>query len=602
TKEQTARRSWVRYEKKLGDGYFSYYGNRMNDDMYDAGYADFIYYDGVEFWVNAKYWTEESGIGHSDHCFSLQFYYSVKPMWRAYIDNHPEYVADVKKGRNDPARYTENFLEWMKAHNITPGTEQMYEELSKFINQGRDLGAISEDGESGGNIMNMFFTSSIMRYLFWGMTLISLALCMACSIVAVINSMGDSQVKRPVGQVIGTIGKTMFTFLIVPVLIMVAINLSGIILRQVNQVFDMGTTGSSQQPTSMATAIIAASLTEDSVRNVPAGEIRALELEKQKRNLLSGRITWKEPIQFIGIFDPFQMYLIPSIITAWFCLMIMIMVLMMFSRRVYELLLLYIASPFTICSMPLDGGAKFKAWREAFISKVLSGFSSVFTIKVVILMMPLIWTSGITLIDYNETYDTVLKLMIMAGGMYAAYKSHTLINNLLMLGGGGDTDKETSTFAAQNTFVKAGSAAMRTAKKIDKGVTDFAFKAAEKTVTYKSDQRKDAKDKAKKKDEESKKEKMFSDLLPVKGGTTANNKSEKELRKQSKTLDSMKKKYKKLKKLEKLKNQENMPLTDKEKKRLAKKSGKNHKYRVKKLYKDNMDNKSSQGNKDLYLK
>ncbi|MCL2096410.1 MAG: hypothetical protein FWH10_05835 [Oscillospiraceae bacterium] len=570
TKEQVARRAQVRYGKMAHDGFHSYQGNLLNDTMVELGYPDFRYYDGVEYWVNFKYWLENSLTFHC-HMFSLQFYFSVKPMWRGYIDNNPKYVADDKKKTDDPARYTEEFLAWMKTHNITPGTEKMYEELSKFINQGRNLGAISADGAWGGNIINLFFNSSVMNYLFWGMTLIALALCAGCSIAAVVRSTGDYELKRPVGQVVGSIAKTMLTFLLVPLFMIIVINMSGIVLRQVSQAFDLGITGSNQQPASMATTIIASSLTEESMRDVPEGAIKSAELEKRKQRLLSGGLYWKEAGQFISIFDPFKMYLVPAVITAWFSIAMMIMIFMIFSRRVYELLLLYIASPFTVCSMPLDGGAKFKAWREMFISKVLSGFSSIFTLKLALLMMPVLWTGGITIIDYNSTYDTVIKLMIMAGGMYAAYKSHTLINNLLNLGGS-NTDKETATFAAQNTFIKAGSAAWNRVRKIDKGVWDFGFNVAGKTITHKSDQKKAAVDGAKKRSEAAKKEKGFTDLLPVKDAAKPDRKSEKELRKNIKTLNADKKRYAKAKKSP------------------AKKSGENQKYKAKKKDRNNNGN------------
>jgi hypothetical protein len=131
----------------------------------------------------------------------------------------------------------------------------------------------------------------------------------------------------------------------------------------------------------------------------------------------------------------------------------MVMILLIFARRIFEVLMLYIAAPFFVAAIPLDDGAKFKLWREAFIAKSLSGFSALFTLKIVILTLPLFWSSDIQIIP-NHTYDSILKMIITVAGLFTAYKSQTLISNIIDINMAA-SEKETSSFVSNYTFSPA---------------------------------------------------------------------------------------------------------------------------------------------------
>jgi hypothetical protein len=93
--------------------------------------------------------------------------------------------------------------------------------------------------------------------------------------------------------------------------------------------------------------------------------------------------------------------------------------------------------------MPLDDGAKFKAWKDAFIGKAISGFASILMLRLYLLFVPVIWSSGIAF-SADPFADILLKVLFMVGGMYAVYKSHTLITGLVSQSAG-QADKESST-------------------------------------------------------------------------------------------------------------------------------------------------------------
>ena len=119
-----------------------------------------------------------------------------------------------------------------------------------------------------------------------------------------------------------------------------------------------------------------------------------------------------------------------SAISAWFMLILLIMIVLVFIRRIFEVVVLYVVSPFFVSAIPLDDGKRFGGWRDSFISRLLAGFGSIFMLRIFIMMLPTIWSPDLTL-SSNTTADTLMKLFFMGGGIFTIWKSHTLISTII---------------------------------------------------------------------------------------------------------------------------------------------------------------------------
>ncbi|MCL2078698.1 MAG: hypothetical protein FWH17_02515 [Oscillospiraceae bacterium] len=119
-----------------------------------------------------------------------------------------------------------------------------------------------------------------------------------------------------------------------------------------------------------------------------------------------------------------------SIAAAWYMVIILLMIVVVFIRRIFEVIVLYVVSPFFVSTIPLDDGKRFGSWRDMFISRLLAGFGSIFTLNVFMLMLPMIWNPALILSE-SSFVDTLLKLIFMAGGIFTVWKSHTLISQII---------------------------------------------------------------------------------------------------------------------------------------------------------------------------
>ena len=115
-----------------------------------------------------------------------------------------------------------------------------------------------------------------------------------------------------------------------------------------------------------------------------------------------------------------------------FMLIIMAICLVNFICRIFEVLLLFIASPLFVSAMPLDDGEKFKAWQDMFVAKVFSGFGSVIAMEIYMLLCPVVMGGGISFVQSSTPEaDYLIRLIFLLGGAWAVIKAGPTITQLL---------------------------------------------------------------------------------------------------------------------------------------------------------------------------
>jgi len=124
-------------------------------------------------------------------------------------------------------------------------------------------------------------------------------------------------------------------------------------------------------------------------------------------------------------------YLI-GFIAAVFLLFTIGVCLIIFVQRIFELVLLYIVSPYFVCMIPLDDGEKFGRWREMFVAKCFTGFGSAIGMRMYLMICPLVMGNQIRFgTAVSPEMDYMMKLFFLAGGAWAVFKSGSLITSLL---------------------------------------------------------------------------------------------------------------------------------------------------------------------------
>lgn len=177
-----------------------------------------------------------------------------------------------------------------------------------------------------------------------------------------------------------------------------------------------------------------------------------------------------KPMVYLDSFNMFTAYLVAIII-----LISMFMLCVGLVKRIYDIIVLIICMPLVCGTIPLDDGARFRAWRETFMSKVLVAFGAVIAINVFYMITGFV--SGQFSSTMNELIEkgvlgdtavTVFKMFLLMGGAMCINGSQTLIARIL--GTSADESREAmQSFAMITSGVRMGAAGALTAGRMTMG-------------------------------------------------------------------------------------------------------------------------------------
>lgn len=140
----------------------------------------------------------------------------------------------------------------------------------------------------------------------------------------------------------------------------------------------------------------------------------------------------RRPMVRLDAFNMFTAYLVAVII-----LISMFMLSVGLVKRIYDIIVLVICMPLVCGTIPLDDGARFRAWRETFMSKVLIAFGAVIALNVFFMIAGFIMGPSFDLTYLvNEGVlssfaVSVFKMLLLLGGALCMNSSQTLIARIL---------------------------------------------------------------------------------------------------------------------------------------------------------------------------
>ena len=114
--------------------------------------------------------------------------------------------------------------------------------------------------------------------------------------------------------------------------------------------------------------------------------------------------------------------------------------MLIFVDRVISLVILYIASPISLSTSVLDDGARFKLWRDQFLTKFIMGYGMIIAINIYALICGIVMNSELEFFAGDEIgvqfLNMIMKLLIIAGGALTMQKSMAIVGNLVSAGAG----------------------------------------------------------------------------------------------------------------------------------------------------------------------
>lgn len=256
-----------------------------------------------------------------------------------------------------------------------------------------------------------------ISYGFVGAVLIGVILVFIFATFAVIRAISSEKDNMTPAQIFVKVGKTLLTFIFIPICVAVVISLTNIFMQSLYQ----ATLGGS--PDGLGRFLAGAFGMDARKDGVP--EDFYLKSSFNYRSLSSVK-------DFIDIsdYDFFFSYIAGIVI-----LICLAHALLMFIDRAISIVILFIFSPISVSTAVIDDGQRFKLWRDQFLVKFLTGYGCIIAINIYTLIIAAITNKDLVFFD-NSTLNNFMKIAIIVGGGVSMQRIMALVGNLISQGAG----------------------------------------------------------------------------------------------------------------------------------------------------------------------
>lgn len=263
-------------------------------------------------------------------------------------------------------------------------------------------------------LLEYFFRLESVQTAFLLITAISVVLVFMTTIIGVAKSISDMALenKTPISYVLKQAVKAAVTFLIIPISCLFILQMATKTVTVFNTVFYETEENSTIGDLLFYTVAQPAAKSGTDAAKYKAGQ-RYQDGEQVKKD-----------------FDILKISYIQAYASSILVFLIMLAAILQFIQRILILVVLYLASPFFVSMMPLDGGAKFREWRNMFVAHMFSAFGPILAMKVYFVIVPVLLSEDVVF-GVSAKVDACIRLFLIIGGAYAVYKSRLLIISVL---------------------------------------------------------------------------------------------------------------------------------------------------------------------------
>lgn len=274
------------------------------------------------------------------------------------------------------------------------------------------------------NIIEYLVGGSTVGTIFWCVFILAVGLTCIFGIVALVKNMISN--NRNVSSIIGKMGLSLLGTMAMLTVVILGILIANAVLTLISEMFQI------QNTTQLSNALFNACVGKwingytVSELDVTSCTVREIMGDYNISSALLG--IWPTSWLGNGMIDPDKFLYLPAIIASIALMIAMIVALLNLSKRVYEIVLMYIIMPMSMSTLPLDDGARFKAWRETFVTKILLAYGTVFSVNIFILLLPIICKMRIP--EIGVFGNSMFIIFMIIGGAMVIPAGQTLFARL----------------------------------------------------------------------------------------------------------------------------------------------------------------------------
>ena len=269
------------------------------------------------------------------------------------------------------------------------------------------------EGEQGDLLSNLL-ESDIIKRVFLTIFIIGFILLIMFTIIAIIKS--NYQEKQNWKTVLSKTGQAFMIMLLIPFTVLVGVMLTNTIMSSINQA--MNVYPSSGQGTIGGQFLI--TIGHDAYKGL-------IDQSQAEAMFVSGELNYAKLSVVKQYYDITELNYVIGLLGSLVMLIMFVISAITFVQRIFDIVLLYIISPVSISTIPLDEGNRFKVWKDMLISKILSAYGIILVMNLFFLIIPQVYQ--IKFFD-NSFQNGVVYILFLIGGSFAVTKASRVISQL----------------------------------------------------------------------------------------------------------------------------------------------------------------------------
>lgn len=278
------------------------------------------------------------------------------------------------------------------------------------------LDTVVVDGENVDLVSSLVQSNTVHR-VFLTIMLIGVILLTIFLIIALIRANYTANERKTRGAILSKAAQSFLIMLLIPFLLLAGMTLVNTIMASINSSMQIYITGGQSS--------IGGQMLITTGNNAFIGSSGSREQIEQM--FLSGQLDYNNLSVVKQYYDITEMNYVVGILGGLVMLVMFVISSITFIQRIFDIILLYIVSPITTSTIPLDEGNRFRVWKDMLISKILGAYGIILVMNLFFLIMPQI--NRMTFFN-NSFQNGLVYILFMIGGAFAITKANLVISQL----------------------------------------------------------------------------------------------------------------------------------------------------------------------------
>lgn len=272
------------------------------------------------------------------------------------------------------------------------------------------------------NIIEFLAGNSTVATIFWCIFILAVGLTCIFTIVGLVKNMIAN--NRNVSTIVGKFFLALLGTMAMLAVVFLGILIANALLQLVSRVFQIGNT--TKLSNALFNACVGNWINGYDINKINVSDLSVRDIFGGYNAALFG--IWPTSWKCNGMVNPNTFMYLPALIAGIALGIALIIAVLNLAKRVYEIIYLFFCMPVSMSTLPLDDGARFKNWREQFLTKIILAYGAVLSVNVFVLLLPLIQQMSVP--NVSGFANSIFTIFMIVGGAMVIPAGQTLFARL----------------------------------------------------------------------------------------------------------------------------------------------------------------------------